>query len=715
MPSSYDVVIRERESIPPPSGVVHSWAPKRPVPEPGPPKTSTEVSRELIKSVASWVVVVMLAIDGLALVFEPIELLRHGAPWQSAIASTLASFGLASVFSLVAAVPVAVVYSAVRFIGRLRRPWSYAWPVPLALTGWLLVANLARHPVAIVATRAEAQALLFVLLGGLLVLATIVARVERNLYRCAFGSMLVGLMLALTYALPHSIHHEPRDIVWCCLVVCALAVIYPLRRTMRQASNVVVVRALGGLVGASLLLWALAPLVSPSFRVYARDYGAFAERMGRLCRELVDIDGDGFSAAFGGMDCNDVDPFRNPGMVELVGHDRNCNGVVRPATPTPAQHGLAAEVGDPDATEGEIDRVVVVTFDCFRNDTFSPAITPNLVGLADKGVTLTKLYAGGSRTAFSLPLMWRGAYDRAPVAQTLHGHGVTSTAVFAYTHGTLEGNVLDGFEVVQRPPERDKRFRASEVTDLALADLRDPAHAHEHLLWAHYFDAHGPRASRFIPPDLQHFAPIPGEGADSVLYLEELAYDDRELGRLLEGIEQTGGLGKTLVVVSADHGEGFGAHNVYEHGQSAYDEILHIPGVLVAPGLTPGRYDHVLSNRDVVATVLGAFGLVSKIPQAEEFGRSWLRLRSGGGAPLHTFVISYSASAPVFSWEEAPLMVRTDDDAKFAVGYLEGIERLYHLGSPARETRDVDPEFPAEAARDRQELEVYRDIDRRPP
>jgi hypothetical protein len=713
VPGPYDVVIRDKESTPPPPEVAHSWAPKKVAP--GPAKTRAEASRDLIKSLASWFIVVALAIDGLALVFEPLELLRRGAPVSAAIASTLAAFGLASLFGLVAAVPIAILYSSVRLVGRMPGPWRHAWPIPLCITGWLIVANLAPHPVASAMTRTQARWLLLALLGGLLILATLVARIERTLYRSIAGAMLGGVMLGLTYALPPSIHHEPRDVVWFCLVVSALSVIYPLRRAMREASHARVMRGLGSIVAGSMALWALAPHISPSWRVYARDYGAFSDRMARLCRVLVDLDGDAFSAVLGGTDCDDLDMFRNPGMVERVGLDLNCNGIVRPAHPTPEQHGLAPEVGAPDAAEGEIDRVVVVTFDCFRNDAFSPAVTPNLTALASRGVTLTKLYAGGSRTALSLPLMWRGAYDREPVAGLLHAQGVTSSVIFAYNHGTLEGNVLDGFETVQRPPERDRRYRASEVTDLALADLRDPAHARKHLLWAHYFDAHGPRAARFIPPDLQHMAPIPGEGADSALYLEELAYDDRELGRLLEGVEQTGGLARTLVVVSADHGEGFGAHNMYEHGQSAFEEVVHVPGVVVAPGLPPGRYDHVVSHRDVVATVLGAFGLASKTPGAEEYGRSWLRLRGGGGAPLHSFVITYSASAHVFSWEEAPLMVRTDDDAKLAVGYLEGIERLYHLRSPARETRDVDPDYPAEAARDRRELEVYRDIDRRPP
>ncbi|MGH7436396.1 MAG: MopE-related protein [Polyangiaceae bacterium] len=261
-------------------------------------------------------------------------------------------------------------------------------------------------------------------------------------------------------------------------------------------------RTLGTLAGVSLVLSLVAPLISPTYRGYAHDYGAFSDRLGRFGREIVDLDGDGFSAVFGGFDCDDLDESRSPGMLEAKdGRDRNCNGLVRPTNPAPPDLGIAPPTGEPDAAPGTIDRVVVVTFDCFRNDAFRPDVTPNLVRIAAGGLTLTRLQAAGSRTALALPLMLRGSYDAPPVAAALHDAGVSSTVVFAYRHGSLEGNVLDGFENVQRPASGDKRFRATEVTDRALADLADPARARKHFLWVHYFDAHGPRAARMLPAD----------------------------------------------------------------------------------------------------------------------------------------------------------------------------------------------------------------------
>jgi len=710
-PSPYDVVIREREEPQPDPLVLHSWAPRRSKPK-GTPRLAT---RDVTKGFASWVILVALSIDLLALVIEPSLLLHFGAPLRAAIGATLSAIGLSVLFSLAAALPIAGVYSLVRLVGRLPRPWSFVWPLPLVFLAWAIVADIAPHPFVNPAARAEARPILFGLLAGLMLLSTLVTRLHNPWYRGVLSALLGATMLGLSSALPPTIHREPRDVLWLCIVVCGVALLYPLRRKMREASSERIGQAFGALCVSSLALGLLAPIVSPNYRVYARDYGSFSERLGRFCRLLADFDGDGFSPVLGGLDCDDWDPLRNPAMPEQVdGKDRNCNGVMRFAGSAPSQRGLAPAAGEPDAAPGEIDRVVLVTIDCMRSDVWSSRVTPNLARLASRGLTFTKLYAGGSRTALSLPLMLRGAYPMPPVAATLAKAGVSSTAVFAYRHSTLGDNVFGGFGSVQRPAKNDLRFRASEVTDRALGDLRDPANGRMHFLWVHYFDAHGPRTLRVLPPDIARFAPLPGEDADSALYQSELAYDDREVGRLLEGIEQTGGYGKTLVAITSDHGEGFGLRNVYEHGQSGFEEVVHVPGLLVGPGIEPGNYEHVVSHRDIAATIAGAFGLASKNPQVEEFGRSWLRLRAARDALLHTFVITYSAAAHVPTFAESPMVVRTDDHGKLAVGYREGLERLYHLDSGDGEQRDVAPDFVEEAARDRLELEVYRDIDRAP-
>jgi arylsulfatase A-like enzyme len=674
--------------------------------------------RTVTHSFATWVLLLSFAVDLLALPVEPTLLLGRHAPFRAALAATCAALAYTTAFSFVAAIPVAAVYSLVRWTGRLPRPWTFAWPLPLLALAWAVVTYVAPNPFVRLVNNDVARIVAFLLFGIWLVLATVVARSRRRTTRGIVAAFLAQTTFALSFALPSTVHREPRDLLWLCTVVAFAAFLYPIRRRLAAAPPVRVARILAALCATSFALLLVAPVLCPSWRVYAKDYGRFAERLGRFCRDLTDFDGDGYSATFGGMDCDDLDPFRNPGMAEKAdGHDRNCNGVVRPASPTPAERGLAPETGYADASPGEIDRVVLITIDCFRSDVMTPVVTPRLVALASRGLSFARLYSGGARTATSLPLLMRGAYVQPTIASLLSGQNATSTAVFSYRHSTLVDNVFHGFGTLELPPLTDMRWRATHVTDLALDDLRKAPGAERHFLWAHYFDAHGPRALRALPSDTPRFPPMAGESesSESKLYLSELSYIDHEVGRLIDGIDESPFANRTMIIVTGDHGEGFGSHNVHEHGSSPFEQIIHVPGILVAPGISPGIYAHVVSHRDIVATVLGAFGLVSTYPHSEDFGRSWLRLRAAPQSPLHDFVITYSASAHVDAWSDAPLAVRTDDHAKLAVAYRDGIERYYHLDSVAGELRDLTYDLPDEVARDRRELELYRDIDSPPP
>src|SRR5262249_9064248 len=92
-------------------------------------------------------------------------------------------------------------------------------------------------------------------------------------------------------------------------------------------------------------------------------------------------------------------------------------------------------------------------------------------------------------------------------------------------------------------------------------------------------------------------------------YDEEIAFVDRELGRLFAELESRGLLAKTLVIFTADHGEEFLDHGGFEHGHAVFDEVVRVPLVIWGPGVAPGRSDAVVSLRDVPATVLGAFAI----------------------------------------------------------------------------------------------------------
>jgi arylsulfatase A-like enzyme len=95
-----------------------------------------------------------------------------------------------------------------------------------------------------------------------------------------------------------------------------------------------------------------------------------------------------------------------------------------------------------------------------------------------------------------------------------------------------------------------------------------------------------------------------------------LAYLDARLGQLFQELAARGVDKNTLVVLTSDHGEAFGNHDLFGHGNSLYIETLHVPLIVVWPGHIPAgkRIVPTVSLHRVAATVLDLFGLGGTAP-----------------------------------------------------------------------------------------------------
>jgi arylsulfatase A-like enzyme len=71
------------------------------------------------------------------------------------------------------------------------------------------------------------------------------------------------------------------------------------------------------------------------------------------------------------------------------------------------------------------------------------------------------------------------------------------------------------------------------------------------------------------------------------LYDASIRANDEEIGRVVEALRAGGRLDDTVIVVTADHGEEFMEHGGTSHGFTLWNELIHVPLVLVAPGLVP--------------------------------------------------------------------------------------------------------------------------------
>lgn len=159
------------------------------------------------------------------------------------------------------------------------------------------------------------------------------------------------------------------------------------------------------------------------------------------------------------------------------------------------------------------------------------------------------------------------------------------------------------------------------------------------FLWLHYMDPHG---SYEPPVEHRRFA---GERSDPVtladapgarqrvasynvpreawldartfdaeavraLYDGEIAYVDREIGRVLDALRARGVLEDTLVVLTSDHGESLGEHEYYfEHGAYAYESTAHVPLIVRGRGIEPGVRTTPASLCDLAPTLLDLLGI----------------------------------------------------------------------------------------------------------
>jgi arylsulfatase A-like enzyme len=75
-------------------------------------------------------------------------------------------------------------------------------------------------------------------------------------------------------------------------------------------------------------------------------------------------------------------------------------------------------------------------------------------------------------------------------------------------------------------------------------------------------------------------------------------------------LQRRGQLSNTLVVVTADHGEEFGEHGWFSHGNGLYLQGLHVPLLISFPGRIPGgvRVSERVTLRDLPATVIDLLG-----------------------------------------------------------------------------------------------------------
>jgi arylsulfatase A-like enzyme len=148
-------------------------------------------------------------------------------------------------------------------------------------------------------------------------------------------------------------------------------------------------------------------------------------------------------------------------------------------------------------------------------------------------------------------------------------------------------NFYDAHQPYQLPPTGIHRFGSAPSSDRELAVIR-----------------HWPEIVKHNPSERQ-IAFARNSYDDCVAGLDE------ELGQLIDELERRAILERTWVIVTSDHGEGFGEHpGVFLHGATLYQTESHVPLVIIPPGgaTSPEVVRTPVSLRDVAATIVGISG-----------------------------------------------------------------------------------------------------------
>ena len=199
------------------------------------------------------------------------------------------------------------------------------------------------------------------------------------------------------------------------------------------------------------------------------------------------------------------------------------------------------------------------------------------------------------------------------LAQSLGQAGFSTHAITSHIYVSPDYGVDAGFDHFDYRPDR----KAAEVVARAI-EVLDGVGEQPFFLFLHFYDPHWPYAppgDQDAPAERPHADRPPAEAPPSdparllALYDGEIRYTDAELGRVLDHLDERGLSSHTLVILTSDHGEGFGEHGSYEHLRNVYEEVVRIPLVVRGPRITPRRVASQVSFLDVAPAVLDAVGL----------------------------------------------------------------------------------------------------------
>ena len=198
-------------------------------------------------------------------------------------------------------------------------------------------------------------------------------------------------------------------------------------------------------------------------------------------------------------------------------------------------------------------------------------------------------------------------------------------------------------------------------------------------------------------------------------YDASLRQVDRDIDRFIQGLKARGLWDKTLVVVTADHGELLGEHGLLGHTQGLYEPIVHVPLLIhdpARPATRGARLGQLVERIDLTPTILHEAGAAADLASLQ--GRSLVPLLNGEGAAWRTVAFAASKrNRPQADGPEIDERIARGDRWKLHWYLYKDRYELYDLASDPGEERDVSVEHPEIVAR--LSFELIKNLERTRP